>query len=177
MSFSFCPQCGQALHPNDQGPQVCGHCAHMMYHNPVPVSVGIVPVEKGSGEIVGALGIVRGIPPKVGAWALPGGFIDRGETIEEGVVREMREETGLKTNTRDWSLLGSRISSTGLNVLVFCKGPSISPHDIPFLKGDGEIQKIGVVDSTTPLAFPLHEQMLRHFLRQTQVSSPRFKMG
>ena len=38
----------------------------------------------------------RGQPPAQGSWALPGGLVDVGETLEEAVRREVREECGIE---------------------------------------------------------------------------------
>lgn len=55
------------------------------------VGVGGVVIEDGR-----ALLIRRGSEPLRGQWSIPGGTLETGETLLEGVVREMAEETGLQ---------------------------------------------------------------------------------
>jgi 8-oxo-dGTP diphosphatase len=45
--------------------------------------------------------IRRGQPPLEGRWSIPGGILEIGETIAEGIEREMREETSVQVRVRD----------------------------------------------------------------------------
>ena len=55
------------------------------------VGVGGVVIENGR-----ALLIKRGSEPLRGEWSIPGGTLELGETLQEGVARELLEETGLE---------------------------------------------------------------------------------
>jgi len=56
------------------------------------VGVGAVVVDGAARVLL----VKRRFPPLAGEWSLPGGAVDVGETLQECVVREMREETGLE---------------------------------------------------------------------------------
>ena len=57
------------------------------------MGVGGVVVHEGR-----ALLIRRGSPPLQGEWSIPGGMLEVGETLEQGVIRELAEETGLEVS-------------------------------------------------------------------------------
>jgi len=69
----------------------CPHCGKAVekYRNPFPTVDIIIETEKG-----GIVLIERKNPPF--GWALPGGFVDYGESLESAAVREAEEETSLK---------------------------------------------------------------------------------
>ncbi len=60
-----------------------------------PISVDSVIFGYTEGELKVAL-VKRKTPPFVGMWAIPGGFMEGNETVEETALRELKEETGIE---------------------------------------------------------------------------------
>ena len=88
--FRFCPRCG-APRPTTENPFRCGACGFLYYFNPCCAVAGFI--RNGSGEV---LMLRRAKEPARGRLAVPGGFIDIGETAEVALRRETREEVDLE---------------------------------------------------------------------------------
>ena len=90
--FKYCPECGSShFEENDEKSKRCRDCGFTYYFNPSAASVALILNEKNE-----LLVCRRGKDPAKGTLDLPGGFLDMRETGEEGVCREVKEETGLE---------------------------------------------------------------------------------
>lgn len=89
--FAYCPKCGSShfVERNFKAKH-CEACGFTYYFNPSSATVALIL--NGKGEL---LVCKRAKEPAKGTLDLPGGFIDMDETGEEGVIREVKEETGL----------------------------------------------------------------------------------
>ena len=89
--FKYCPECGSAhFEINNEKSKHCADCGFTYYFNPSAATVAFILNHKNE-----LLVCRRGKEPAKGTLDLPGGFIDMAETGEQGVTREVFEETGL----------------------------------------------------------------------------------
>lgn len=89
--FRYCPVCGSNnFEEHNEKSKSCKDCGFVYYFNPSAATVAIILNQKNE-----LLVCRRGKEPAKGTFDLPGGFIDMFETGEEGICREVMEETGL----------------------------------------------------------------------------------
>ena len=93
--MKYCSQCGAPViaripQGEDRPRFVCGACQTIHYENPKMV-VGCIPQWEDR-----ILLCRRAIEPRLGKWTLPAGFLENGELVSEGAVRETLEEAGAR---------------------------------------------------------------------------------
>ena len=96
--FRFCPNCASALEhitqEEDGGPKArlrCAACNFTHWNNPTPVLAAVVECADRDGQIL----LARNAAWPGRMFALITGFMEAGETPEEGITREVGEETSL----------------------------------------------------------------------------------
>ena len=103
---------------------VCDDCGYVAYENP-KIIVGVVLAHKGQ-----VLLCRRAIEPRRGYWTLPAGYLEMGETVEEGARREALEEAGADV-ALDGVLAFYSISRIGQVQVIFrgrfAAGPRFAP--------------------------------------------------
>src|SRR5690348_14970631 len=123
---TYCSFCGTEFKTGDSYPKSCLNCQMITYRNPLPVSVVLLPVDQ---EL---LVIRRNIPP-VGRLALPGGFIEVGESWQQACQRELFEETGIEITAEEIKLFDVESAPDG-TVLIFGLAENKTKDQIKFTR-------------------------------------------
>ena len=91
LHFTYCPVCGSpGFEPSSFKSRRCPSCGFELFQNPSSSVAAFIRNDRG--ELLLA---VRGCEPMKGTLDLPGGFADKGETVEQALRREVMEETAL----------------------------------------------------------------------------------
>ncbi len=160
---SHCSHCGAAYAPDQPWPRRCAACAQTAYLNPTPVAVLLLPVDDG------LLVVRRDVEPRRGELALPGGFIDLGESWQAAAARELREEAGVSVDPADVALFDT-VSAPDSTLLVFGLGPRQSAAALPASAPTAETTGWEVLREPAPLAFPLHTAAVERFFATSATS-------
>lgn len=89
-AYTHCPLCGSTNYVAGSPGRRCADCGHREFNNPVAAAGAFISDDRGR-----LLLIRRANDPAKGALMIPGGFLDGGESLEDAVRREVREEVGL----------------------------------------------------------------------------------
>ncbi|MGN6810967.1 MAG: NUDIX domain-containing protein [Thermomicrobiales bacterium] len=165
MNFRFCPRCATPLVTGEiagRQRQYCPHpgCGFVYYQNPLPIA-GCV-VEHDGGIVL----IRRGVEPRAGSWALPAGYVEADETVEDAARRETREECDLAVTLLE--LLGvysfvpppPRPSGIGLYYLARATSGLLAPGD------DATDARVFQCNDLPELAFSSHTQAVAAWLKR-----------
>ncbi len=159
----FCLRCASPLVRRDDhgSPRpTCPKCGFIHYRNPVPAA-GVILTWRG-----GVLMVKRKYDPRAGAWCLPAGFMEYGETPERCALRELKEETGLSGNLD--GLFGvytgtddPRVRAVLIIYAAERAGGRLKP-------GDGAIEArfFPLAALPRPIAFASHRQALAEFVKR-----------
>lgn len=167
---SHCSWCGAGF-PADAGwPRRCAECGRWTYRNPLPVAVALVPVRDAAGPAL--VVIRRTIQPSLGHLALPGGFMDVGETWQQAVVRELAEETGIAADAGDVVLADAMTDVSGF-LLLFGLLPERPAAELPPSVATDETEGHQLIHEAVALGFPLHTEAVRRWFAGDYPPAPR----
>ena len=116
--------------------------------------------------------IKRSTRPFVGYWALPGGRMDPGETIDQTVIREVKEETGV--DIKIISVIGEYIEKGVKDDIDYEYYPTcfeVEPIGGELKKQDSEVKEMQLFpleDLPNPLAFE-NEKMIKDYISHLKI--------
>lgn len=151
---SFCSFCGRRFSAQ-RWPRTCCGCGNTTYRNPLPVVVVLLPID------AGLVVIRRNIEPQKGTLTLPGGYLDLGETWQEGARRELFEETGIAITAEALSLYDVQNGLDDTLVIFGLAAQQPSGSLQPF--SSKETQEVVLIEAPIELGFAMHTEVVRRF--------------
>jgi ADP-ribose pyrophosphatase YjhB (NUDIX family) len=158
--MKFCSSCGNEVvfripEGDNRERFLCEHCETIHYQNPRVVA-GCLPIWEDQ-----VLLCRRAIDPRSGFWTLPAGFLENGETVQEGALRETWEEACARVSEPSLYTMFSlpHISQ----IYLFYRGELV---DLDFAAGEETLEVALFREHEIPwgnLAFPVITETLQHF--------------
>ncbi len=158
--MKFCSSCGSSITlkipaGDDRQRHVCGECDTIHYQNP-RIIAGCLPIHEDK-----VLLCKRAIEPRHGLWTLPAGFMENGESTEEGALRETWEEARARMTIDS---LYTMFSLPQINQVYLLYRGSLT--DLDFGPGPESLAVELFSEDQIPwdeIAFPVMKKTLRHY--------------
>lgn len=164
--MKYCSECGSDRigldipEGDNRERHVCPECGAIHYTNP-RIIAGVLPVWEDR-----ILLCKRSIEPRRGLWTLPAGFLENGETLQQGAERETLEEARARVDIHD---IYTIFNLTHINqVYIFFRGTLV---DGRYAAGDeSEDADLFTADEIPwdELAFPTIRKTLEYYLRDRE---------
>jgi 8-oxo-dGTP diphosphatase len=161
IDLKYCTKCGHKLEKRvieKKERMYCRYCDTIYYDNPIPVVALVGRNENGQ-----LLLVKRKVEPKKGFWALPGGFMDSGESSIQAVLREMEEETGLRGNVERLIDIYNHESKMYGYVIIIIYEVTIIGGELK-AGDDAECADFFDIDKIPHLAFNFHEVAVKQII-------------
>ncbi len=174
--MKYCSHCGSLISitvpEGDNRPRhVCTSvsCGSIHYQNPNIVAGCLI--EHGDALLL----CKRAIEPRYGLWTLPAGFLENGESVEEGALRETREEACADVEIMQ---LYTMFSLTHINQVYMMFRARL--HEPLFSPGEESLEVRLFEESEIPwgeLAFPVMNQTLKHYFEDRRKGEFKTHIG
>lgn len=161
--FRFCPRCGSSEFPPDgERSFKCKNCQFNLYINAAAAVAALVTDREGKLMLV-----TRGVDPGYGKLDLPGGFADPGESAENAVIRELREELGLKVKSLYYlNSAANEYIFSGLSVFTLDLAFMVIPESLEGLVPKDDILQYGFYGENDFSYDDIPAPSINHFVRQ-----------
>lgn len=154
---SYCHYCGTAYAPEQPWPRLCAACGQTTFQNPIPVTIVLQPVDSG------VLVVRRAIEPRRGTLALPGGYIDLGESWQQAGAREVWEEAQLRIDPAALEVVRVFSAPDGTLIVAALAAPLSAADLLPFVP-NSEADARCVLTEPAPMSWPLHTELVADYL-------------